>query len=430
MIVQTYRIQPSMLQGSIQLPPSKSHTLRALIFALLAEGKNVIHNYLDSPDTMCMIKAIQLLGATVSLSHTTIEVQGTNGKLTTPEDVIQAGNSGIILRFIGALTSLAPGYSVITGDASIRHNRVVIPLLQALSQLGAFAETTRGGAFAPILIKGPLKGGRATLDGSDSQPISGLLIAACFAEKQVELHVKNPGEKPWIDVTLSWIKRLGLLCECESYTNYLIQGKQYLKAFTYHVPTDLSSLAYVISAALVTQSELRITHIDLSDSQGDKKFIDILQKMGAHIIYDATTSLLDIKPNQQLQGIEVDINDTIDMITILAVVACFAQGTTTIKNGSIARKKECDRIHAIATELKKMGADIEEKEDGLIIRRSLLQGAFLTSHLDHRIALALSVAALGAKGESKVKGVECIAKSYPHFKKHFQHLGAKITTTL
>jgi 3-phosphoshikimate 1-carboxyvinyltransferase len=421
-----YRINPSSLNGQVIVPPSKSHTLRAILFGLMGKGKTTIHHYLPSPDAYAMIEAVRKLGASVAVSKTTLEIQGVDGSLKAAEDVIDSGNSGQVLRFIGALAALNGSYTVITGDDSIRRNRPIKPLLEALRKLGAFAESTRLDGHAPIIIKGPIKPGKTDLSGADSQPVSGLLIAASFLEGPSRIHVSNPGERPWIDLTLNWFDRLGIKYENDRYEHYTVFGKASYNGFEATIPGDFSSAAFPIAAALTTDSDLLLHNIDMSDVQGDKKLIEALIKMGAQIEIDPAGKTLKVKKNSLLRGMRIDINDFIDGIAILAVIGCHAEGTTEIVNASIARKKESDRIHAIAVELKKMGACIEEKEDGLIIRNALLHGAQLKSHQDHRIAMALSVAALNARGSSIVEDVECVVKTYPGFVKDFQSLGAAI----
>ncbi len=417
------RIKPSKLSGEISIPTSKSHTIRSLLFALMAQGKSSIESPLPSPDTLAMLDAIRHLGAKVDMEKDTLIIEGVAGKIHAAEDVIQCGNSGQVLRFIGALAALSPSYTVLTGDLSIRHNRPVLPLLDAIQQLGGFAVSSRLDGYAPVIVRGPLKGGRATLSGEDSQPISGLLMLGAFTP--LELNVINPGEKPWIALTLHWFDRLGIPYENNNFQHYKMKGTSHLKAFQYKVPGDFSSIAFPLAAALVTRSEVLLDNVDLGDVQGDKAILPALESMGAQ--FESHGTQLAVKKSQNLQGIRMDINDFIDALPILAVVGCFAAGQTEIVNGAIARKKESDRIQSIASELKKMGAEIEEKEDGLIIRQSRLKGALnLQSHHDHRLAMALSVAALGADGESLIHGVECVNKSYPSFFQDLVKLGAKV----
>ncbi|MBI3236338.1 MAG: 3-phosphoshikimate 1-carboxyvinyltransferase, partial [Chlamydiales bacterium] len=219
-----FQIQPSTLSGSLTIPPSKSHTLRAILFGLMGEGKSQIHNYLLSPDTFAMIDAISQLGAEVEIQKDHLLIEGVSRKLKSAENVIDAGNSGLVLRFIAALAAHLPTYTVITGDHSIRHNRPIQPLLDALKQMGALAEPVHPDQYAPIILRGPIRAGTARLRGEDSQPVSGLLIAACFLEKESEIWVDNPGERPWIDLTLSWLKKLNLPVQNHNYTRYQIQG--------------------------------------------------------------------------------------------------------------------------------------------------------------------------------------------------------------
>ncbi len=420
------RIHPSRLKGEIVIPSSKSHTLRAIVFAFLAKGVSVIEKILPSPDTEAMIRAVTLLGAEVTRDGQTLKVKGVAGQPKVADDVIQCGNSGQVLRFIGAISALNPAYTILTGDASIRHSRQVAPLLTGLSELGAIALSSRGDGYAPILIKGPLTRNMATIEGQDSQPVSGLLMAAAFAPHPIDLHVVNPGEKPWVSLTLDWFSRLGIPFTASDFTHYRMQGSAKIDAFHYIVPGDFSSLAFPIAAALITDSELVIRNVDMSDIQGDKIVISHLRQMGAKIDLILEEKTLIVRRGSLLKGMRIDINDCIDALPILAVVGCFAEGKTEIFNGSIARKKESDRIALMASELKKMGGKIEEREDGLVIESCPLQGAYLETHNDHRLALSLSVAAFGAFGESVIANVECVDKTYPSFYSDFIGLGAKI----
>lgn len=417
------KIFPSHLSGAIAIPTSKSHTIRSFLFALMAKGKSRIRNPLSSPDTLAMLSAIRNLGAVIDSEEDSLIIEGVDGNLQPAEDVIQCGNSGQVLRFIGALSALSESYTILTGDLSIRHNRPVAPLLEALKQLGASAESSRLDGFAPIIIKGPLKGGKATVDGRDSQPVSGLLMLGAF--HPLELHVRDPGEKPWISLTLNWFDRLGIPYENKNFEYYKMKGLTKLKAFEYRVPADFSSAAFPLAAAAITGSEITLDNMDLQDVQGDKAIISTLEKMGGK--FHSNGNKLTLLKNCHLKGAHLDINDYVDALPILAVVGCFASGKTEIVNAAIAREKESDRIHCIASELKKMGADIEERPDGLMIHPKELHGSHdLQAHQDHRIAMALSVAALKAKGESTIHGIECIQKSYPSFYQDLANLGVKL----
>ena len=401
--------------------------MRALLFGALCEGKTQLRNVLASPDVDAMIRACQQLGAEIGVHEKgSISVLGTGGALRTPDDIIDAGNSGLVLRLVGAVAALGKGYTVITGDDSIRYRRPINPLLSALTNLGAMAVSTRNDGHAPIIIRGPIEPGFTSIESEDSQLLTGLLIAAAFASGQIDIEVTKLGELPFIQLTLDWLNFLGVKFEHRDFNRFSVVGKKTYPAFQYTVPADFSSAAYPIAAALITGSELTLTHLDMKDSQGDKGLVELLRVMGAHIETNQEAQTLTVKKYARLKGCAIDVNPIIDAITILPVIACFAQGETVISNGEIARHKECDRISAIVTELKKMGADIEEKKDGLVVRPSELHGAEIETYQDHRIALSMTVAGLGASGSTVIKDIDCTKKTYPDFFNHLRFLGAEV----
>ncbi len=419
------RIRKSNLFGTIKVPPSKSQSLRAILFASLAEGGSLIKNVLDSPDIRAMIHACELLGASVQKRGDYLEITGFGRNPKVPSDIIDAGNSGIVLRFISAILALVDGYSVITGDHSIRFNRPMQPLLDALNQLGAFAESTKRDGFAPIIIKGKMINGKVLMDGKDSQPVSSILIASSFLKGMTEIEVKNSGEKPWVQMTLDWFDLLGISYLNDNFEHYIVHGNAKISSFEYTVPCDYSSIAFPIASALITKSEVVLENVSEDSSQGDRKLIDQLVLMGAEIEFEKG-GRLKVKVSDQLKGGVIDVNDFIDAVPVLAALGCYASSKLHLTNAAIARNKESDRLSSMKRELEKMGAKIEEREDALIIHPSKLKGAHLNSHNDHRIAMALSVAAMGASGETMIEGTECIQKTYPHFKLEMQKLGADI----
>lgn len=419
-------INKSGVNGEIEVPSSKSHTLRAILFGALGKGKTSIFHYLRSPDADAMIEACRLFGAKIDLKEDNLEIEGLDGTIKWCEDVINAGNSGLVLRFCTAIGALCPNPVVITGDHSIKHQRMMTPLLLGLSQLGVLVATMRGDGYPPIIVQGPLMPGKTTVTGEDSQHVSALIIAAALGQGPVEISVTNPGEKPWISLTLDWLDRLNIPYRNRGFENYYLPGNAHYEGFSYTVPGDFSSAAFPIAAALITQSELTIKNIDMQDSQGDKELIDVLIKMGARIEIRKEARTLKVLKGSQLKGMEVDINNFIDAITILAVIGCYAEGETHIKNAAVARHKECNRIDSIATELQKMGAQIDSTPDGLIVKKSKLYGAELKGYHDHRMVMSLAVAALGAEGETSVSDIESIKKTYPSFLEDFRKIGANI----
>ncbi len=410
----TITIHPTKaLQGTVRLPPSKSQTMRACLFAALADGLSHVYNPLPSPDTDAMLTACRALGAHIEPCTGGYAIRGVGMRRTLTSHAIDAGNSGIVLRFVGAVLGLFGEQVTITGDASMMARRSCSALIRGLEQLGA--KVTSNASHVPLTILGPIRPGRVHIDGADSQPVSGCLIATSLLDGISEIHVQNAGEKSWIALTMHWLQQQGVTIEHDAYSTFRVHGKKHFMPFHYRVHGDMSSLAYFLVAALLLPTDVCIEDVDLADGQPDAVFLLILQKMGASFTIDHEAKKLFVKGPQRLCGAHIDINDCIDMITIVAVVGCFATGKTHITGARIARDKESDRLHAITQELTKMGANIEESEDGLIITSTELHGADLSSHGDHRIALALSVAALCAQGPSTLTDIACIQKSFPDF---------------
>lgn len=415
-------VNPSFVSGTLTIPASKSHTLRAILFALMAHGQSKIENALDSPDTEAMLSAIQMLGAKVHKDSGAIIIEGVGARLHSASDIIDVGNSGITLRFIAAVCALTGSYHIITGDASIRHNRPASALIKGLEQMGAIAVSLKEDGRAPLIIKGPIQPSVVYTQGSDSQPISALLIAMSFLDGVSELIVENPGEKPWIDMTLYWLKKLGINVTHSNYNHYHITGRASYNGFCYKVPGDFSTAAFPIVAALIHKKALSVKGLCQNDVQGDKQLLDIVSAMGADVLWDNDTLL--IHPSTSLKGLEVDINGCIDALPILTVLACFCKGPTRLYNARVARSKESDRLFAITNELRKMGAIIDEAESSLTIYPSTLKSATLHSHSDHRIAMSLAVAASACEGKSCIEAVECINKTYKQFVSDMKAIGA------
>lgn len=420
-------VQNSKLSGCITLPSSKSQSLRAILFASLAKGKSTIYNVLNSPDVTCMIRACGLMGAHIERNNNELVIQGVGGKVFHFTDIVDAGNSGIILRFLTAIGALSDQPFVITGDYSIRYRRPMADMINALRKGGVQVDTLKGDFFAPLILKGPLKSEKIHLVGEDSQHVSALLIAATCRSIETTLVISKPGEKPWILLTLEWLSFLKIPFKArKDLSQITVYGKGSFSSFNYTVPGDLSTLAFPVAAALITKSKLRIKNVNLYDGQGDKLLFDTLKKMGACIQWDENQKTLSVDGNNTLNGISVNIEEYIDALPILAVIACFAKGKSKIVGISGARKKESDRVSVISKELQKMGAHIDEREDSIEIEGGELFGESLKSHKDHRIAMSLACAALGSKGRTVISDIMWIQKTYPEFINDFIELGAQM----
>ncbi len=416
------RVSKSKAGGRVGIPPSKSHTIRALFFASLAGGISTIEELLISEDALSAMETCRALGAEVSLEGRSCTVRGHGGRPKVPDDVINVGNSGTTLRFGVAASALGTGWTVFTGDRQIR-SRQLGPLLEALNNLGASAFSTRGNGLAPVVVKGRMKGGKTDLDSITSQYLSALLIHAPLLDGNTHIAVTRLNEVPYVDMTLWWLDRLGIRYENDNYGRFTLYGGQKYPAFNMRIPGDFSSATFLAVLAAVSGGEFVLENLDMSDPQGDKEVFRMLEKMGALVEYGE--DYITVR-GRGLEGQVLDLNSTPDALPAMAVAGCFAEGETRLVNVPQARIKETDRIHVMCTELAKMGAEIYELPDGLVIRRSRLKGCRLNGHHDHRVVMALALAGLNADGETAIDTAEAINVTFPDFVEILQRSGACI----
>ena len=413
------------LEGEINIPSSKSHTIRAVVFASLAEGKSKIINPLKSEDTMAAVNACIDLGAKINIENEKEwTVEGFNHRPKNPEKILNMMNSGTSLRLIsGILVALSDFEIELDGDDSLR-TRPMQPLLKSFNELGAEAISVNNNGFCPIQLKGKMTGGKTEIVGITSQYISSLLIACPLLDQDTEIAVIKPNEIPYIKMTLRWLDEQGIKYEAsKDCTKFRVFGNQKYRPFEKTIPADWSSAAFPLVAGAITQSNILLKGLDIDDVQGDKAIIDYLKKMQANISVEEGGIRIKGKP---LKGCELDINNTPDALPALSVLGCFAGGTTTLYNVAQARIKETDRIKVMAEELSKMNADIKEREEGLIIHNSNLKSSKVRGHNDHRVVMALSLAGLIANGKTEITTAESISVTYPTFVESMKSLGAKM----
>lgn len=420
-------VKKSELSGSVEIPGSKSHTIRAAVIASLADGESVIRKPLAASDTLAAVNACRLLGAEINKPGDWV-VNGAGGRPKVPDNVIDVANSGTTLYIALGMASLVDGVSVFTGDDQIRR-RPAGPIIDALNALGANVESTRSNGMAPIIVRGPMTGGDIVLDGSKtSQYLSSLLISCPLAKGDTTIEVQNLIERPYVEMTLRWIEDQGIVIENQNFEKFIIPGGQSYRPFDRTVPADWSSAAFFLCSAAITGSELTLLGLDPDDSQGDKAIVDMLREMGVMIEQRAECgeqSTLTIKGGD-LHGATLDLSDTPDALPALAVTACFAKGETKLINVPQARLKETDRIAVMREELSNMGADIEELPDGLVIQGSQLKSAAVHGHYDHRVIMALAVAGLALEGETEIYSAEALSVTFPNFVELIQSVGANI----
>lgn len=428
MIVMTIlKVRSSKLRGGIEAPPSKSYTHRATAIALLANGESEIDKPLTSLDTRATLDASRILGARISVFEKTWKISGTGGELKPKAKTIDVRNSGTTLRFMSAIASLSPTPIRLTGDQSLLR-RPMGPLIDALRELGAQAECEGKMGRPPVVVGGGIQGGEVEITGgTSSQFISALLIACPRARDDVKITIVDElRSKPYVEMTLHLLSEAGIkIRKNRKLTEFRIPSEQEFKPLSLTIPGDFSSASFILGAAAVTGSEVSVGNLDSHYPQGDMLIIPILREFGVDVEFSGRTVM--VLGSEELEGTEIDCGDVPDLVPILAVLGTVAEGRTTLANIPHLRFKETDRIHALASELRKMGAEVRELEDELRIRGTRkLKGTYVNSYGDHRMAMALTVAGLVAEGTTVVGGAESIPVSYPQFVEDMLTLGARI----
>lgn len=410
----------SELFGSISIPASKSHTIRAVAIAAMADGLSVLKEPLLSEDAKSALLAAEKFGAMVTFMNNEVHIKGIGGPPRKDSISIDVGNSGTTLRIFTGLAALSPNKIHFDGDDSIR-SRPMTNLFSALEKIGAKFDATN--QKCPFSVTGPILGGKTIVNGISSQFLTALLFSTPLAENDTEIIVENLHEKPYVEITLDWLKSQDIKFEQKGLDWFKVKGKQTYKPFERRIPADFSSATFAACAAAITQSELLITGLDFSDHQGDKEIFNFLKEMGVKVVHRENGVIV---KGEKIHGIEIDMNNTPDALPAMAVTACFAEGTTKLMNVAQARLKECDRIAAITKELRKMGASIEELPDGLIIQGSKLKGAGVHGYHDHRMVMALTLAGFGGEGLTEVDTAESVKITYPSFVADFKAIGGQL----
>ncbi len=410
-----YTILPvKSLSGEITIPASKSHTIRALLIAAMAKGESTIINPLESKDTQSCIDAIKILGAKIEIKKDRWVITGTGGDIHPIADTINVGNSGTTLYLTAGLAALSSHKITFTGDEQIK-SRPVENLLKSLENLGAEVSITGAKGCPPFTIKGPLTGGETSIECPTSQYLSSLLLCTPLINGNSEIEVPVLREQPYVEMTLKWLNDQFIMYDTTDFKQFFIPGGQHYEAFVKQVPGDFSSATFFLCGAAITDSTLTLKGLDMADTQGDRAVVYMLQEMGCNIEIGRDFVKIEGTP---LKGCELDLNDTPDALPAMAVTACFAEGETRIFNVPQARLKETDRISVMKEELEKMGADIKELEDGLVIHgsnKNILKGTEVSGHDDHRVIMALAIAALAAKGETTIDDISAVSITFPKF---------------
>ena len=418
--------EAKLIDGEVYIPASKSHSIRAIFIAGLAKGKSIIKNPLFSKDVMSAVNVMKQFGAKIDIKEDRIEVEGVDGNIKCPEEIVDVGNSGTTLRFAMLVSAQVDGETILTGDFQIQ-KRPVKELVSVIRNLGGRVEFLENENCVPIKVTGKIKGGYTDLDAFSSQYLSSALISCPLLKNDTQISVTRLNEKPYVDMTLWWLDKQNIRYKNDNYKNITIYGNQSYKSFSENIAGDYSSATFFIVLSCISKMRITLKNLDIMDRQGDKEVLNIVKKMGANVTVQNNEITV---CGGNLKGITIDMNKTPDALPALAVLGCFCEGETRLTNVEQARYKETDRIHVMYEELKKLGANIEELQDGLVIKNSKLHGGTVLGHHDHRIVMALVILGLCIKDELKVTTAEAIGITFPNFFEIVEKLGGKIKRIL
>ncbi|GAA4437310.1 3-phosphoshikimate 1-carboxyvinyltransferase [Bremerella cremea] len=407
--------------GSIRPPGSKSLTNRALIIAALAQGRSLLTGALASEDTEVMIESLRAIGVAIDvddISHT-LRVDGNGGQFQGENTEMFIANSGTSMRFLTALATLGQGTFRLDGIERMRE-RPIGDLIKALQQLGADIQTESDNGCPPVLVRAQgLPGGKATIAGNiSSQYLSGLLMAAPYARSEVQLEVDGElVSQPYVRMTTQIMRDFGVTVEENDCRRFVIAGQQQYQARQYAIEPDASAASYFWGAAAVSGGKVCVEGLTKDALQGDVGFVEALRQMGCEVEYGKDSITV---TGGQLKGIDIDMGEISDTVQTLAAVALFAEGPTRVTGVAHNRHKETDRIGDLACELRKLGATVEELEDGMVITPGTLQPARIETYNDHRMAMSLALVGLRQPGVV-ITNPACTSKTYPLF---FEDLAA------
>jgi len=401
------------VQARIRPPGSKSITNRALVCAALAEGDSTLGGALVSEDTQMMIESLGRLGLAARTDGSAIRLSGCGGALPVRQAELFVGNSGTTMRFLTAMLAACSGHFRLDGVERMRQ-RPIGDLLEALQQLGGRAVSEPGNGCPPVLLEtNGLRGGTARVHGAiSSQFLSGLLLACPYAQQDVTLIVEGElVSQPYVAMTLDVMAAFGIHVPRHDLTRFQISAGQRYRAKSYMIEPDASAASYFWAAAAITQGRVCVEGLTKASLQGDVRFVECLEQMGCTVQYGDRETIV---TGSRLRGIQVDMNDISDTAQTLAVVSLFADGPTTIRGVAHIRHKETDRIGDLARELRKLGAGVEELDDGLRIQPGPLRAAAVDTYNDHRMAMSFALAGLRIPGVA-IRNPACTAKTYPGF---------------
>ena len=413
------------LNATIEVPGSKSYTNRALLVAALAHGDSTLTGALFSDDTRYMCTALRKLGVKIAADEkqATFHVQGNSGDIPVPGAELYIGNSGTTSRSLVSYVSLGRGKFVIDGDEPMRRGRPISDLLDALMQLGVAARSQFENGHLPVVVQADgLDGGKTVLDASkSSQFLTALLLIAPYAKNGIEIEVVGNPKTPYIDMTLAVMEAFGVAVVNQDYRYFRIAGGQRYQPCAYPIEPDASNASYFFAAAALIGGRVKVAHLNVDSAQADVQFVRVLEKMGCQV--NVSDDGIAVTGPRQLKGIDIDMRAISDTALTLAAIAPFADSKVTIRNIEHTRWQETDRIHAMVTELRKLGVPVIEHRDGLEISPAPITPAAIDTYQDHRMAMAFSLIGLKARG-IQINDPGCVSKTFPNYFDVLQRLYA------
>ncbi len=416
------------LNGEIQALSSKNYTTRYLLVAALSEGTSTIYYPAHSEDSDAMRRCIQDLGAVVEEDDEKIVITGF-GRNPKPVSELDVGNAGAVLRFLMAIASLSPELTFINKYPDSLGKRPHNDLIESLQAMGVSIEHNEG--KLPITIRGGNpKGGHIRVSGNiSSQFLSALLFLTPLLEEDSEIEVLHDlKSKVVVGQTLEVLAQAGIQIEAsEDYMNFKVPGKQKYDAKTYTVQGDYPGSAAILAAAAVTESKVRIHRLEEHSKQGERAVIDVLKAMQVPLVHE--NGIVDVNGTGKLKAVEFDGDHFTDAVLAMVAASVFADGTSRFYNVENLRYKECDRITDYLNELRKAGANVEERQSEIIVHgrpEGVEGGVEINAHYDHRVIMALTVVGLRAQQPIRIRDAHHVAKSYPIFFDHMKALGAKV----
>lgn len=410
-----------MIDGSIRAQPSKSMMQRAVAASVLSKNRVKILNPSFCSDALAALRIAENLGAGIHRETDSVTI---SGSLRPEETVLHCGESGLCMRMFAPIAALRERELILTGDGSLQ-SRPVSMVVEPLRELGCFVATN--GGHPPIRVRGPVRGGEVHVDGSvSSQFLTGLLLALPVAERNSRVFVRSLSSRPYIDMTLKLLKEFQVSVCHDGYEIFSIPGRQNFSAEEYRVEGDWSSASFMMVAAAVG-GRVRISELDIHSPQADKKILDALRDAGAWV--RVTPDFVEIEKNER-KSFRFDASDCPDLFPPLVALACSCEGISRITGVDRLRFKESDRAAALAREFTALGAVVEIEGNAMTVTGGKIRGGAVSSHGDHRIAMAAAVAAVAAEQTVTIGNSESVAKSYPSFFEELASIGGKVDEQL